>query len=56
MSEIRRELVAADMGDERYECPLCLDYVFEGDICSCSTWSEDELREVVNFYDNLRKS
>ena len=46
MNEDMRELIAADMGVEGYECPVCLDWITDDDNeCSCSNWTEEEFRE-----------
>jgi len=48
--EEQRELIAADMGDELHECPLCLDYIYDDGTCSCT----DELKkDYENFLNSL---
>jgi len=42
MREDLRELIADEINDDGYECPMCLDYVYEGEKCSCSSWSAEE--------------
>jgi hypothetical protein len=55
MSEEIRELIAAEMGDDRFECPLCLDYVSPNEKCSCSSWTEEELREFMKSEESERE-
>jgi hypothetical protein len=52
-NEDTRELIVAEMGDDRYECPMCLDYVSPDEKCSCGSWSEDEINDFIKFYDSI---
>ena len=53
MNEDVRELIAADMCDESYQCPLCLHRVYYDDPeCICSSWSEEEVLEFMKTADD----
>lgn len=51
MSEDLRELIAADMGDEMHECPLCLDYIYDDGTCSCTDDLKNDYANFVNSMD-----
>jgi len=43
------EIIAAKMYDDSQQCPLCLEWTtYEGEKCSCSSWTDDELNEYIS--------